>query len=380
MEILSDLKQSNPEIPVIMITGHGDIKTAIKAIKIGAYDFLEKPFNLDKLTLTINRALDLKNLLQENKKLIQNDNDQNFLIGTSGIIQNLNASIKEIAKSNSRIYITGETGTGKRAIAYCIHKESNKNKDPFILLNCATLNEKNLNTVLNSSLKKASKGTLFLNEITDMDLEIQGKFLALMHDYLNQNPDDFCRIISSSCKDIEQLIEKGKFRQDLFYRLNVVKIQSIPLKERIEDLPFLCESFIHNICENMGLEKKTLSEDAILALKRYNWHGNIMELKNVCQSIVIMNQNKKKIDVDLLPKYILNNDSEKNKEAEKLTLKTQINKPIKDAREIFEKQYLKDQLERFNWNISDTAKFIQMERSALHKKIKSLNIKNKKLK
>jgi two-component system, NtrC family, nitrogen regulation response regulator NtrX len=391
IEILERVHKDKADLPVVMITGHGDIKTAIKATKLGAYDFLEKPFNFDKLVLIIERAIELKSLRNENKKLSQNDglSEGGFLLGHSVAVVHLLDQIDNVSRTNSRVFITGETGTGKASIAKLIHEKSSRAEKPFVIINCATMNNKTLDEKLfgiddkEGLLEKAQGGTLFLNEISDMSLDIQGKIASflLQETFARIGSDKTiksdCRIISSTEKNVEKLIKKGAFRQDLFYRLNVVPVNVPSLSERTEDLKTLSEFFIKQSLELNNLPIRVLSEDAILILQRQSWAGNIVQLKNVCDSIVIMNANskKKEINKDMLPSYIINGDGDDNSHMADGVL----TKPLKEARNIFEKEYLEDQLERFGWNISKTAEFVDMERSALHKKLKMLDIKHRKI-
>ncbi|MCV6599019.1 MAG: sigma-54 dependent transcriptional regulator [Alphaproteobacteria bacterium] len=391
IDILNKLHNEHCDIPIIMITGHGDIKTSIKAIKMGAYDFLEKPFDFDKLIMIIGRALELNELKKNNKKLIvENElHEDGFLIGES--MKSLKEEIDVISGSNSRVFITGETGAGKASVARLIHEKSNRRNSSFIMINCASMNDKLLEEKLFGSkdmeglIEKAQGGTLFLNEIADMSLEIQAKISSfILQEKFSKIDSDIilesnCRVICSTAKDIEKLVEKGAFRKDLYYRLNVVPLYVPSLQERKEDIPLLSKYFIEQYCLEHNLIPKKISEEVMLLLKRYDWNGNIVQLKNACDSIIITNasNNKKEIKKDMLPSYLLNAYKSSSVNVNNTSVQF-LNKNLREARSVFEKNYIEDQLDRFRWNISKTAEFIGMERSALHKKMNSLGIKSKK--
>ena len=376
LEILKQIRKDK-DIPVIIISGHGNIEMAVSAIKDGANEFIEKPFNTERLLLSVSRSIELYEVKSENRVLKQGSIFDYEIIGRSTAINKILHQISKVAPTSSRVMIYGESGTGKDITAKEIHKQS-KNKDgPFVAINAALMDPSNLESELFGSLEsginnigyleKASNGTLFIDEVGEMPLQTQAKILRVLTDKnfsktgSNNLIDLNCRIICSSIKNLEQLTNEGSFRKDLFHRLNVVTIKLPTLNERFEDMDLLIDHF-SNIFLNINNLKNIDLKPLIKAkYAHYNWPGNIRELRNVIERYVILGD-----------KY---DDSTENKSVDYLQNKNVISLPLRNARKIFEKNYLLSQINRFDGNISKTAAFIGMERSALHRKLKSLGIK-----
>ena len=391
IEILKHIKAGHPLTPVLMISGHGTIETAVNAIKLGAYDFIEKPFKSDRLLLMIERALEISELKKENKTLKErNIKKSESLIGNSSAMQHVKQQIEKVAPTNSRVLIEGEAGTGKEVVAKIIHQQSERQNEPFFTLNCATLNparlEEELFGLMSGSeaqkgvLELAHGGTVFLDEISDMPIETQGKILRILQDSIvtpvgshKENKIDV-RFLASTNKDLKELIEQKDFREDLYYRLNVVTINVPPLKKRVNDIRDLSDFFLSSFAEQTGQPKRRLSSEAISNLELYEWPGNVRQLKNMMEWLTIMapKPDKKKVlgITDLPPEF----SGSQGKNRQKTDNFNFLGQSLREAREEFEKTYLKAQIKRFNGNISKTAQFIGMERSALHRKLKSLDI------
>ncbi len=386
LEILAKVKEEDPALPIIMISGHGTIETAVSAIKKGAYDFIEKPFKADRLLLMIRRALETAELRRENEKLKQKSGESYKLITESAQMQAFKQTLEKAAPTNSRILLTGEPGTGKDLVSRLLHKYSNRADKPFLALNCATLHPERLERELFGSeggtmglLEQADTGTLLLDEVADMPLETQGKIVRVLQEQKFQKlgGDKFVevdvRIIASTNRDLEQAVEEGLFRQDLYYRLNVVPVQVPPLREHLEDISALIEYFSEAISGQTGIPVKTFSEKAIGAMKAYGWPGNVRQLRNVVEWVMIMNSNSAEdvIETDHLPPEINPTNSPAGNSELNINF---MDLPLREAREMFERDYLLSQVKRFGGNISKTAEFIGMERSAFHRKLKSLQI------
>ena len=395
LELLKIIKNYNPITPVILISGHANVEMAVKAIKQGAFYFIEKPFKSEQLFLIIDKAIE--NAFLKNKYEIYKENldDSEEIIGNTVLINNLKKKIKQISASNARVLITGDSGTGKNHIAKQIHNLSARSSKPFISINCALLNDKNFDksffgefTDTNKNLgyiQKAAQGTIYLKEICDLDPHIQGKitnFLQKESYSINSSStgkDSFntnIRFISSTSKDINLEIEKKRLRKDLLYRLNVATLQIPPIKKRREDIPLLIDYFI-NKKEKNNVNKIKLSDDVYPLLQTIDWPGNITQIKNFIEWLdIFIKSSNKKIDVittSMLPNDLVNGDN--NDKSSNKDKKSIMNLPIKDARKHFEREYLLNQVSRFGGNISKTANFIGMERSALHRKIKEIGIK-----
>ena len=395
LELLKIIKKFNPNTPVVLISGHANVEMAVKAMKQGAFYFIEKPFKSDKLFLIIDRALE--NAFLKNKYEIYKENleDNDEFIGNTNLINNLKKKIKQISVTNARILIFGESGSGKNLVAKLIHNSSNRSSKPFITINCALLNNRNFDKSFfgdfNESnrtlgyIQKAGQGTIYLKEICDLEYHIQGKITNFLQkesyslsspgtekDSVNAN----IRFISSTSRDINQEIEKKTLRKDLLYRLNVASIQIPPIKKRREDIPLLIDYFI-NKKKNKTQKKIRLSEDVYPLLQTINWPGNVTQIKNFVEWLYIYIKSTSK-ETELITTKMLPNDllhEKKDVDNKDDDTKSIMNLPIKDARKNFEKKYLINQVNRFGGNISKTANFIGMERSALHRKIKEIGIK-----
>ena len=385
LELLSHIKKKNINIPVIIITGHANIEMAIKALKAGAFEFIEKPFNQERLLNFVNRAVENIDLKNRNKEFENKLFYSYELIGKSENIINIKNQIKKISISESRIFINGPTGSGKELIARKIHKESVRQKGPFIILNGALLDiekyelelfgeEKNNGAISYGALEKSTGGILLIDEISEIPLETQSKILRVLIDQkfkrINGNHDINVnvRIICSSSKDIKNEIEIGNFREDLYHRLNVFEINIEPLKNRISDISLLVEYFSEKISSNYNLKKLDIDTNNSYLLN-YEWPGNVRELRNLIERIAILSPNSSD-KISNIIKESLKTPDIKNTQSE-----NSLSVPLKEARENFEKEYLTTQLKKFNGNISKTAEFIGMERSALHRKLKGLGIK-----
>ena len=386
IELLNHIKTKNRDIPVIIISGHANIEMAIKSLKSGAFEFIQKPFDRDRLVNFINRAVENIKLKNENKSLRSKLFHSFDLVGTSSNVTSIKDLINKLALSDSRIFISGPTGSGKELIARKIHNKSKRNNGPFIILNGALLDikkyekelfgeEKNDGSISYGALEKASGGFLLIDEVTEIPLETQSKILRVVIDQkfkrINGNHDINVdvRIVCSTSKDIQKEIKFGNFREDLFHRLNVFNINIDPLNKRVEDIPILTDYFIKEICKNYN--RKEFSIDDKNYLMNYNWPGNVRELRNLIERIAILdtdNENEKILEI------IKESLSKSNDESFSIT--ENLSYPLREARENFEKEYLTTQLKKFGGNISKTAKFVGMERSALHRKLKILGVKD----
>jgi len=385
LELLSHIKKKNKDIPVIIITGHANVEMAIKALKSGAFEFIEKPFNQERLLNFINRAVENINLKNINKEFENKLFYSYDLIGNSDNFKNIKDQISKISISESRIFINGPTGSGKELIARKIHKESKRKDGPFTVLNGALLDiekyelelfgeEKNDGSISYGALEKSTGGILLIDEVSEIPLKTQSKILRVLTDQkfkrINGSHDINVnvRIICSSSKDIKKEIELGNFREDLYHRLNVFEINIDPLKNRISDIPLLVEYFSKKISLNYNLKKLDINTDNNYLLN-YDWPGNVRELRNLIERIAILSPDGQ----DKISNII--KESLKTPDTSNTPLESSLSIPLKEARENFEKEYLTTQLKKFNGNISKTADFIGMERSALHRKIKGLGIK-----
>jgi len=385
LELLSHIKTKNKDIPVIIITGHANVEMAIKALKAGAFEFIEKPFNQDRLLNFVNRAIENIDLKDQNKEFESKLFYSYDLIGNSDNIKNIKDQINKISISESRIFIYGPTGSGKELIARKIHKESKRKKGPFIVLNGALLNlekyelelfgeEKNNGSISYGALEKSSGGILLIDEISEIPLETQSKILRVLIDQKFKRINGIhdvnvdVRIICSSSKSIKNEIEIGNFREDLYHRLNVFEINIEPLRNRISDIPLLVEYFGEKISSSYNLKKLDIDTDNNYLLN-YGWPGNVRELRNLIERIAILSPNNPDKISNIIKESLKTSDFDNTPSENSLSV------PLKEARENFEKEYLTTQLKKFNGNISKTADFIGMERSALHRKLKGLGIK-----
>ena len=385
LELLSHIKKKDKNIPVIIITGHANVEMAIKALKSGAFEFIEKPFNRERLLNFINRAVENINLKNKNKEFEDKLFYSYDLIGNSINIENIKDQVAKISISESRIFINGPTGSGKELIARKIHKESKRQKGPFVTLNGALLDiekyelelfgeEKENGYISYGALEKATSGILLIDEVSEIPLETQSKILRVLIDQkfkrINGGHDINVnvRIICSSSKNIKKEIELGNFREDLYHRLNVFEINVDPLTKRVSDIPLLVEYFSEKISLNYNLKKLDINGNDEYLLK-YNWPGNVRELRNLIERIAILSPDTKNKISNIIK------ESLKTPDYDEPSTENPLSTTLKGARENFEKEYLTTQLKKFNGNISKTANFIGMERSALHRKLKVLGIK-----
>ena len=388
IDLLKLLIKKNNSIPVIMISGHATVQVAIESIKLGAYEFIEKPFSTEKILNYVNRALEASNLKKE-KALIEEKLFHSFdLIGKSQSMLKVKKTIEKLSNTESRVLISGPTGSGKELVARKIHKQSIRNKAPFVAINAASLKEKtyekelfgqefNDGTVSYGALDRANKGTLLIDEVSEIPIETQANILRVLIDQkfkrLNGKKDINVniRIISSTSKDLLQEVSTGSFREDLFHRLNVVPIELNSLSNRTEDIPELIEYFKKKISDLNGVQEVTIDTNND-KFYTYNWPGNVRELRNLVERITILSANESKEKINSMIDDILSRKTSSEKE---INLLESLSSPLKEAREKFEKEYLTIQLKKNHGNISKTADFIGMERSALHRKLKQLGIK-----
>ena len=385
IELLNHIKNKNKDIPVIIISGHANIEMAIKSLKSGAFEFIQKPFDQERLLNFVKRAVENYNLRKENLDLQSKLFHSFDLIGSSPNITKINDQIKKLAVTESRIFINGPTGSGKELIARKIHKTSKRKNKPFVILNGALLDvkkyelelfgeERNDGSILYGSLEKATGGFLLIDEVSEIPLETQSKILRVLIDQkfkrINGNHDIRVdvRIICSSTKDIKNEIRDGNFREDLFHRLNVFQIDVDSLKNRTQDIPLLVDYFSQKISENYNLKKFHINPENHYLID-YPWPGNVRELRNLIERIAILAPDSSDKTSTIIK------ESLKGQNYELANYETALEVPLKEARENFEKEYLTSQLKKFGGNISKMARFIGMERSALHRKLKGLNIK-----
>jgi two-component system, NtrC family, nitrogen regulation response regulator NtrX len=385
LELLSHIKKKDKNIPVIIITGHANVEMAINALKTGAFEFIEKPFNQERLLNFINRAIENINLKKKNIEFEDKLFYSYDLIGNSNNIESIKEQINKIAITESRIFINGPTGSGKELIARKIHKQSKRTKNAFIVLNGALLDiqkyelelfgeEKDDGSISYGALEKATGGLLLIDEITEIPLLTQSKILRVLIDQkfkrINGSHDINVdvRIICSSSKDIKKEIEIGNFREDLYHRLNVFEIKIDPLKKRVSDIPHLVEYFSKKIALNYNIKKLNIDTNNKYLL-HYDWPGNVRELRNLIERIAILSPDSD----DKISNII--KESLKTPDIDNASSENSLSVPLKEARENFEKEYLTIQLKKFKGNISKTADFVGMERSALHRKLKLLGIK-----
>lgn len=394
--ILEMVHRKYKHLPVIMISGHGNVETAVNAIKIGAYDFIEKPFTAERLLLVLNRALESAKLKNENQELKLRGAPEMDLIGNSQVINKMRDTIRKVGPTQSRVLISGAPGTGKEVVARMIHQQSDRANAPFVVMNAASISPAKVEAELFGTeehspnggaeklgmFERAHGGILFIDEIADMHLETQGRVLRALQDgsFVRQFGDKRVpvnvRVIAATNRDIKKEIEQGRFREDLYYRLNVVPIDMPSLAERREDIPELCNYFIQRASDISGVAKRKISAEAMSALQAYHWQGNIRHLRNMMEWLLIMSgTSEEDISVDMLPPEIFAQPNEKQDDSP-LLRKEMLNVPLREAREEFERHYLAAQVDRFNGNISKTAVFVGMERSALHRKLKSLGLYN----
>jgi two-component system nitrogen regulation response regulator NtrX len=389
LELLDLVKGLDPEMPVVMISGHGNIETAVSAIKRGAYDFIEKPFKSDRLLLVVERALEAATLRRENRRLRAQVMAPDGLIGKSAAAQALRSLIAKIAPTNSRVLIAGPPGAGKELVARLIHESSTRARGEFVAISAAGMTPERMDLELFGEegeegrprkigvFERAHGGTLYLDEIGDMPRETQSRILRVLVEQRfrrvggDQDVQVDVRVVSSTSKELREEIVEGRFREDLFHRLNVVPVRVPGLAERREDIAELVTYFIERISEATGLPKRILGEDAVATLQVHDWPGNVRQLRNNVERLLILASGdpSEVITAEMLPAEVAAAGSAGSVGAERI-----IALPLRDAREVFEREYLAAQILRFGGNISRTAAFIGMERSALHRKLKSLGV------
>jgi two-component system, NtrC family, nitrogen regulation response regulator NtrX len=392
LQILQEVKRRDPNLPVLMISGHGNLDTAVAAIREGAIDFIEKPFEAERLLHLVSRATETDRLRRENETLRAQTGHDDQLHGASVSINNVRATLKRVAPTGSRVLITGPAGVGKEIAARMIHLWSPRAKAPFIVVSAAMMSPDRVEEELFGSeidgvarpglLEQAHGGTLFLDEIADMPLTTQAKILRVLTDQSyhrigGQRPIRVdVRVLSATSRNLADEIAESRFREDLYYRLNVVPVRIPPLRERREDIPELANHFLTRFAAERRITPPNLSDEAVAALQAHDWPGNVRQLRNIIERTVILAPGDRVscIDVDLLPPEILDNQGSVGLSSATLTI---MGSPLREARESFEREYLRIQIRRFSGNISRTASFIGMERSALHRKLKALGIADK---
>ncbi|MAF31135.1 MAG: sigma-54 dependent transcriptional regulator [Pseudomonadota bacterium] len=378
LEVLSRLKRRVPDLPIIMISGHGTIETAVQATQKGAYDFIEKPPQADRLILTCSRAVQDAQLRKENLLLRSRNGDVQELLGVSSEIATVRQAVKQVAQGDSRVMVTGESGAGKEVVARLIHKNSQRRERPFVCLSPAAVSDTTFEMALNSMLAQATGGTLFLDEVADLHGPMQARLLKFLQEGFLVDPrsgariEADVRIISSTSKNIKSLVEAGTFRADLFYRLNVVPIEVPALRIRSMDIPSLVQHFLRILSPDAASIPK-IAPATMAVLTSYQWPGNVRQLKNLIEWLIIMHPGRM-IVPDMLPPEMTKSEALDLNMMEKVSTL-----PLRQAREIFEKSYLANQLQRFSGNVSRTADFVGMERSALHRKLKSLGVESRDL-
>ncbi|MAT87511.1 MAG: sigma-54-dependent Fis family transcriptional regulator [Aestuariivita sp.] len=387
IDILKKVKADYPHVPVVIISGHGNIEIAVAAIKQGAYDFIEKPFNIEQLLVVVKRAMETARLRRENYTLRLKEGPPSQMLGDSGSFRNMLAQLDKVTKSNGRVMLKGASGSGKEMAARYIHAQSDRASAPFVVVNCAAIEPERMEDVLfgregseaNSAglLEQANGGVIYFDEVADMPMETQSKILRVLVDQQfrrtggTENVKVDLRVVSSTSQELNEAIAERTFREELYHRLNVVPIEVPPLEKRREDIPTLARSFLQHFHEMQGHALRQLSDDAATLLQTMSWPGNIRQLKNVVERILILGDSSGPVTVDEIP-------NEKNTKTDKLEAHvispTLATLPLRDAREAFEREYLITQINRFGGNISKTANFVGMERSALHRKLKSLGV------
>ena len=388
IDILKSVKRDHPDIPIVIISGHGNIEIAVAAIQQGAYDFIEKPFNIDQLLVVIRRAMETAKLRRENVELKRGDVANTDMLGDSAAFRTLKGQLDKVTKSNGRVMLTGPAGAGKEIAARYIHSNSNRASAPFITVNSASIEPDRMEEVLfgreggtkgieKGLLEEANGGVIYFEEIADMPLGTQSKILRVLVDQRFQRVGGTdkvqvdLRVISSTNRDLAAAIDAGTFREELYHRLNVVPIPVPSLEERREDIPVLAEYFIETFNKTQGLPLRKLADDARALLQTMLWPGNVRQLKNVVERVLILGENSDEIAAKELPP----SDEAAAVDEGRIVLSGGLaTLPLRDARELFEREYLLTQINRFGGNISRTASFVGMERSALHRKLKSLGV------
>jgi two-component system nitrogen regulation response regulator NtrX len=392
LQLLEEVKRRDPSLPVLMISGHGNLDTAVAAIREGAIDFIEKPFEASRLLHLVGRATETDRLRRENADLKMRVGTEDQLNGSSIAINTVRATLKRVAPTGSRVLITGPAGVGKEIAARTIHNWSTRSSGPFVTVAAARMDPDRVEEELFGSdsegvarpgfLEQAHGGTLFLDEIADMPLTTQGKILRVLTDQSftrvgGQRPVKVdVRVLSATSRNLAEEIAAGRFREDLYYRLNVVPVRIPPLRERREDIPELAMHYLARFATDRRVPPPNLSDEALAALQAHDWPGNVRQLRNIIERTVIMAPTDRlaRIDVDMLPTEVLDSGGSGGLSSATLSI---MGSPLREARESFEREYLRVQIRRFSGNISRTASFIGMERSALHRKLKALGLGDK---
>ncbi len=389
IQVLDTLKREQPDLPIVMISGHGSIETAVASIKKGAYDFIEKPFKADRLIHVVGRALEASRLRREVQELKLRAGDDSEMVGNSSAVSQLRQAIEKIAPTNSRVFVSGPSGSGKEVAARLIHARSRRAGNAFVAINCATMAPSRIESELFGTeesegprktglFELAHNGTLYLDEVADMPLETQGKILRVLVDQTftrvggTTRVQVDARVICSTTRDLRAEIAAGTFREDLYHRLNVVPVRVPSLAERRDDIPLLVSHFMTRLSATSGLAVRDVGDDAMAVLQAHSWPGNVRQLRNIVERLLILASDDaaQAISADLIPSDLGSTSPWGGSGRGDLV----ISMPLREAREIFERDYLVAQINRFGGNISRTAAFIGMERSALHRKLKSLGV------
>ncbi len=387
IDILGHVKRDNPDVPVVIISGHGNVEIAVAAIKQGAYDFIEKPFNIDQLMVVIKRAMETSRLRRENTALRRQDTRSTDMIGSSSAFRTLKGQLDKVTKSNGRVMLTGGPGSGKEVAARYVHANSNRADAPFVTVSSASIQPDHMEEVLfgresqqrgveQGLLEQAHGGVIYFDEVADMPLGTQSKILRVLVDQSFTRVGGTAkvrvdlRVISSTTRNLQDEIAAGRFREELYHRLNVVPIDVPALEDRREDIPELTRYFIDLLNREQGMAARKLGDDAAAMLQTMSWPGNVRQLKNVVERVLILGEGDGPIEARDLP-----GQTEAPTTDDEMTLSASLTTlPLREARELFERQYLMAQINRFGGNISRTASFVGMERSALHRKLKSLGV------
>ncbi len=392
LEILDRISRDHPNVPVIIISGHGNVETAVSAIKRGAYDYIEKPFKSDRLLLLVERALEQARLRRENEELRQRSGGSTDMIGQSPAVNALRQAVERVAPSNSRVLISGPPGSGKELVARMLHSRSRRAGGRLVVLNAAAMAPDRMEIELFGVeepggthrvgvLEEAHGGTLFLDEVAEMPLETQAKILRVLTEQSFERVGGRTRVqvdvrvVSGTSHDLAARVQQGLFRQDLYHRLNVVPLKVPALRDRREDIPLLAKQFAKTEAQRQGVPERELAEDALLALQSAEWPGNVRELRNAVARLLIMMPGEQRgaIHADMLPADL---GATPPVALRPETTTEVMALPLREAREVFEREYLLAQITRFGGNVSRTASFIGMERSALHRKLKALGVAN----
>lgn len=389
IDILGHVKRDNPEVPVVIISGHGNIEIAVAAIRQGAYDFIEKPFNIDQLLVVIRRAMEASRLRRENASLRRQDHREAQMVGSGVAFRALKSQLDKVTKSNGRVMLTGGPGAGKEMAARYVHANSNRAGAPFVIVSCASIQPDEMEVKLfgrespergleQGLLEQAHGGVIYFDEVADMPPGTQSKILRVLVDQSFTRVGGTgkvrvdLRVISSTSRDLAAEIAAGRFREELFHRLNVVPIEVPSLEDRRDDIPELARHFIAEFNREQGLAARDLGEDAVALLQTMRWPGNVRQLRNMIERVLILGEGSGPIQVGDLPGQ---GEVTQGADDEGMGLSPRLTTlPLREARELFERQYLMAQINRFGGNISRTASFVGMERSALHRKLKSLGV------